>query len=109
VISPHEKDANIKRLWEEKYGFALLFRHIWLKNGLTFIGHNCFLDLMYVYNSLIDTLPDNYFDYKEVLRLSGHSFYDTKFMALHYPELSEEGTRLEDIVRYLLKTAKKNT
>ena len=46
------------------------------------IGHNCLFDWLYVYHNLIAPLPDNYFEWKEAMRSSKNSFYDTKYIAL---------------------------
>ena len=85
---------------EEKYGFGLLFDKVW-KAQTAFVGHNCTLDLLYIYHHLIAPLPDNYFAYKEALLSSGNSFYDTKYIAIKHPEVAELGSRLEDLLKFL--------
>ncbi len=70
------------------------------------MGHNCNLDLLYIYHNLVAPLPDSYFEYKKALRESGNSFYDTKYIALKYPEMSTSGTRLEDLVKHIRSTQK---
>lgn len=32
-----------------------------------FVGHNCFLDLLYLYHNFVDNLPPSYFMFKNIL------------------------------------------
>ena len=52
------------------------------------------LDLLYVYHNFVDNLPENYFEFKNILAQSGNSFFDTKYIAQKQKHLSESGTRL---------------
>lgn len=71
--------------------------------GKPFVGHNCLLDLMYLYHCFIANLPDNYFEFKERLRNSGNSFYDTKYIALKFADTFGTDTRLEDLIKNIQK------
>ena len=53
--------------------------------SIPWIGHNCLLDLLYVYANFVENLPENYFDFKTILTQKGRSFYDTKYIGLKYP------------------------
>lgn len=59
-ISSSQKTTYLNRLYEDKFGFGLLFKAIW-KKRVPFIGHNCNLDLLYIYHHLVAPLPDDYF------------------------------------------------
>lgn len=62
-ITRTEKIEKAGHKKSEIYGFGILFEKLWsLKK--TIIGHNCFLDLMYLYQCFIGNLPENYFEFK---------------------------------------------
>lgn len=82
------KEDKVKMIEEKKletFGFALLFKKIW-KAQKTFVGHNCFLDLLYLHQCFLEPLPENYFDFKKIIKNSGNKFYDTKYIALQHPQ-----------------------
>lgn len=55
-ITKAEKSADTSLRKVELYGFALLFEKIW-GSKKPIIGHNCFLDLLYLYQGLVGRLP----------------------------------------------------
>lgn len=59
-IPQEERDKIFQKHKESIYGFALLFQHIWAAKK-TFVGHNCNLDLLYIYNNFVAPLPESYF------------------------------------------------
>lgn len=105
VVTRERRNELEERKKDEVFGFSLIFEHIW-KSKKRMVGHNCFLDLMYLYHNFIQPLPENYFDYKKILSQSGNSFYDTKYIALHNPHFATGATRLEDLVRLLREDQK---
>lgn len=58
---------------------------------------------MYLYHCFIANLPENYFEFKERLRNSGNSFYDTKYIALKFADTFGTETKLEDLMKNLQK------
>lgn len=55
-ITKAEKKEDASQRKVDSYGFALLFERIW-GSKKPIIGHNCFLDLLYLYHSLLGRLP----------------------------------------------------
>jgi hypothetical protein len=90
------QQASLKKV--EQYGFSLLFEQIWASKK-PIIGHNCFLDLLYLYQGLVGRLPENYFEFKSLLKRSGNTFYDTKYIATKHPELFGSETKLEELAK----------
>jgi hypothetical protein len=58
---------------------------------------------MYLHHCFISNLPENYFEFKERLKKSGNTFYDTKYIALKFQETFGAETRLEDLMKNIQK------
>ncbi|CAD6196059.1 unnamed protein product [Caenorhabditis auriculariae] len=61
-------------------GVSVLVKAI-SKNKIPLIGHNCLLDLMYLYNYFIGNLPDDYDQFKNNLNSVFPLIIDTKLLA----------------------------
>jgi poly(A)-specific ribonuclease len=48
------------------YGFTLLFEKIW-NSGKTLVGHNCFFDILFLYDAFIGALPYDYQLFKKAV------------------------------------------
>ena len=55
------------------------------------VGHNCFLDIMKIYNQFYNALPPSYYQFKRDIHEAFPGIYDTKFLSY------ELRRRLEDI------------
>ena len=51
-ITQKEREIENEKMLDESYGFALLFEQIWQK-AIPWIGHNCVLDIMYIYANFV--------------------------------------------------------
>lgn len=63
----NENNDNILTLEEKidsEMGFSLLIEEI-IKNKKIIVGHYAILDLMYVYNSFVNDLPENFILFKK--------------------------------------------
>lgn len=58
-------------------GFTRLFESI-VKMKKIVVGHNCFMDLLFIYNSLIDPLPKSHQQFKRTISKIFPVIYDTK-------------------------------
>uniref|UniRef100_A0A915HGT1 Uncharacterized protein n=1 Tax=Romanomermis culicivorax TaxID=13658 RepID=A0A915HGT1_ROMCU len=47
------------------------------------LAHNCFMDLLYIYDKFFDRLPENYADFKEKMHSQLGLIIDTKYLALN--------------------------
>lgn len=53
------------------------------RNPRVLVGHNCFLDLVYIYRTFIDDLPDTVEEFAECLHRLWPIIIDTKYMSTH--------------------------
>jgi len=60
-------------------GITLILEAI-IKSKKTIVGHNCYYDLVFLYNSFIGELP-NYTKFKSSIKSYFNSLYDTKYIA----------------------------
>jgi poly(A)-specific ribonuclease len=52
-------------------------------NPRIIVGHNCFLDLIYIYNTFIGALPDTVEEFQQKLHAAWPVIVDTKYMSTH--------------------------
>jgi poly(A)-specific ribonuclease len=52
-------------------------------NPRIIVGHNCFLDLIYIYNTFIGALPDTVEQFQQKLHAAWPVIVDTKYMSTH--------------------------
>lgn len=69
-----------KRLLLDLVGFTKVFQGIW-ECQAKIVGHNSFFDLMYIYQSFVGDLPDDYFQFKKTVNKGFPHFYDTKYLS----------------------------
>jgi len=73
-LSPEERMLKVSQEYEEKIqalnkrkGFRLVFEKIQQKK-LTLVGHNMFLDSLYLINNLGETLPNSLKELKQIIQ-----------------------------------------
>ncbi|XP_067928512.1 poly(A)-specific ribonuclease PNLDC1-like [Watersipora subatra] len=66
---------------ENSTGFTRVIDYLISKKKII-VGHNLYLDLMFIYEKFINPLPSSYTEYKAVLHSCFPHIYDTKFLAL---------------------------
>ena len=68
------------KLIDEAFGFSRIIEEI-IKSQKPIVGHNCFSDLIRMYQNFIDDLPLKYQEFKETLHSAFPTIYDTKHVA----------------------------
>ncbi|KAK3067799.1 hypothetical protein LTR53_015110 [Teratosphaeriaceae sp. CCFEE 6253] len=53
------------------------------RNPRVIVGHNCFLDLVYIYRQFIGALPDTVEEFQQALHALWPTIIDTKYMSTH--------------------------
>jgi len=53
------------------------------RNPKMIVGHNCFLDLIYIYRTFIGKLPDTVIEFQQKLHALWPRIVDTKYMSTH--------------------------
>ncbi|KAJ5714761.1 uncharacterized protein N7483_011942 [Penicillium malachiteum] len=71
------------------------------KNRPILVGHNCFLDLMFLYRSFIGPLPDTFGEFQTLIHAAFPMVIDTKYLATHDAGSINPKSSLEDINRGL--------
>jgi poly(A)-specific ribonuclease len=79
-----------------------LLRH----NPRIIVGHNCFLDLIYIYNTFIGALPDTVEEFQQKLHSAWPVIVDTKYMSTHNCGDISPVSSLEQIVHQLSQEQK---
>jgi poly(A)-specific ribonuclease len=59
-------------------GLSLVIKQLF---GKVLVGHNCFLDLMFIYSQFIDVLPQTHQVFIQKVHELFPQIYDTKLMA----------------------------
>jgi poly(A)-specific ribonuclease len=65
------------------------------------VGHNCFLDLVYLYKAFIGSLPDTVEEFTTEIHNRWPTIIDTKYMATHNCGDINPASSLEEIARQL--------
>lgn len=65
------------------------------------VGHNCFLDLVYLYKAFISSLPDTVEEFTTEVHNRWPTIIDTKYMATHNCGDINPASSLEEIARQL--------
>jgi poly(A)-specific ribonuclease len=71
------------------------------KNPRVLVGHNCFLDLVYLYKAFIGTLPATVEEFTTEIHKRWPTIIDTKYMATHNCGDINPASSLEEIARQL--------
>ncbi|CAK3998656.1 CAF1 family ribonuclease like [Lecanosticta acicola] len=71
------------------------------RNPVVLVGHNCFLDLVYVYRTFIGTLPDTVEEFQNTLHRCWPIIVDTKYMSTHNCGDISPASSLEQIATQL--------
>ena len=87
-------------LLENELGFGIYMKYL-LEKKLPIVGHNISFDLMFIYEKLIDDLPEDYYTFKQKIHEYFPIIYDTKYVATQLKKI--ENTALGSIHKYLLK------
>ncbi|KAK0248125.1 hypothetical protein LTS09_016708 [Friedmanniomyces endolithicus] len=70
-------------------------------NPRKLVGHNCFLDFVYIYRAFIGPLPDTVEEYQQKLHTLWFTIVDTKYMSTHNCGDISPASSLEQIAEQL--------
>lgn len=76
------------------------------KNPKVLVGHNCFLDLVYVYRTFVGELPDTVEEFQRKLHALWPVIVDTKYMSTHNCGDISPASSLEQIAEQLSQVAR---
>lgn len=65
---------------DEAMGFTTIIKLI-IKSKKPLVGHNCKLDIFYLYQTFIGSLPESYFEFKNLFHNLFPSIFDTRFIS----------------------------
>ena len=80
VGNKDEYDDPSEILITEAFGFSKIIQEI-VESQKVIVGHNCFSDLVRIYQNFIDDLPLTYPEFKQCLHTAFPAVYDTKHVA----------------------------
>ena len=75
-----DDDDPTETLIIEAFGFSRIIQEI-ISCQKVIVGHNCFSDLVRIYQNFIDDLPLHYPEFKKFLHVAFPDIYDTKHVA----------------------------
>lgn len=88
-----KKKREELKAWET-IGFTNVIKLL-ITHRKPIVGHNVFLDLLFLYNTFIDDLPTTYKSFKEDFHSLFDTVYDTKFLS-----------SLDDILKFIPQNSK---
>ena len=95
IVDPTERktltleDTMVDELVHKFEGFSRVIKAL-IESKKPIVGHNCFLDIMKIYNQFYKSLPGSYKKFKREIHEAFPSIHDTKFLSY------ELRRRLED-------------
>ena len=106
-ISFEPNEENTENLIKDELGFSNLFEYL-INKKIPLIGHNIYFDMMFLYDKLIDDLPEKFYDFKKEIHKHFPQIYDTKFISSKYVSFFTKGeksnnTKLENLYKILIK------
>ena len=106
-ISFEPNEENTENLIKDELGFSNLFEYL-INKKIPLIGHNIYFDMMFLYDKLIDDLPEKFYDFKKEIHKHFPKIYDTKFISSKFVSFFTKGeksnnTKLENLYKILIK------
>ena len=106
-ISFEPNEENTENLIKDELGFSNLFEYL-INKKIPLIGHNIYFDMMFLYDKLIDDLPEKFYDFKKEIHKHFPQIYDTKFISSKFVSFFTKGeksnnTKLENLYKILIK------
>lgn len=99
AFSPN--DQNINELVENELGFSIYLEYL-LQKKLPIIGHNIYFDIMFIYDKLINDLPEDFYEFKEEVHKLFPIIYDTKAISMKLRKF--ENTKLDNLYKNMVKS-----
>ena len=88
-ITDKLKNFDCEKALIDELGFSNLIQKI-IDAKKTIIGHNPFLDILFIYHNLIGDLPDDYNKFKEKVHFYFPSIIDTRYLVSRYQHIFEK-------------------
>lgn len=98
AFSPN--DQNIDELVENELGFSIYLEYL-LQKKLPIIGHNIYFDIMFIYDKLINDLPEDFYEFKTEIHKLFPIIYDTKAISMKLGKF--ENTKLDNLYKNMIK------
>ena len=93
-------DSTIDDLVNNELGFSIFIEYL-ISKEIPIIGHNIYMDLMFIYDKLIDDLPEDFYEYKQSIHKFFPIIYDTKTIATELKKY--DNTKLESLYKSMIK------
>ena len=93
-------DSTIDDLVNNELGFSIFIEYL-ISKQIPIIGHNIYMDLMFIYDKLIDDLPEDFYEYKQSIHKCFPIIYDTKTIATALKKY--DNTKLESLYKSMIK------
>lgn len=78
--SLEEKKERERLALLEMIGFTQIIKLL-IKSQKPLVGHNLYLDLLYIYNTFIGPLPEDYMEFKKFVHSLYPAIYDTRYIS----------------------------
>lgn len=98
-----EKQKLEKQEILDNVGFSKVIKLI-IESGKLFIGHNCFLDLLFTVKQFVRSLPDTYEEFKDLAHFLFPKLLDTKYFACN-PEFKIKDSTLYNLLNHFQKSS----
>ncbi|KAJ5647744.1 hypothetical protein N7490_004116 [Penicillium lividum] len=85
---------------------AKIIRKRLQENRPVLIGHNCFMDLAFLYSGFIGQLPDTVEEFQKLIHGVLPNVIDTKYLATHDAGSINPASSLEEVARRLVNVSK---
>ena len=101
------ENENILNKIKHEKGIKILFEKI-IEKKKKIVGHNCLVDILFIYNNFIETIPKDFKIFLMKLLNNFNEIYDTKFLCCYYNKnnINENDFHLEGLYLKLFQEFK---
>ncbi len=101
------QNENILNKIKHEKGIKILFEKI-IEKKKKIVGHNCLVDILFIYNNFIETIPKDFKIFLMKLLNNFNEIYDTKFLCCYYNKnnINENDFHLEGLYLKLFQEFK---
>ena len=105
-LEPQIFQPLMSKAAEQKFTVTDLARQIKKRmkiNRPVLVGHNCFMDLVFLYSCFLGTLPDTVEEFQNLIHEALPIVIDTKYLATHDCGSANKHSSLEEVNRLLAR------
>ncbi|KAI9295433.1 CAF1-domain-containing protein [Neoconidiobolus thromboides FSU 785] len=102
LVKDIKNNDEVENLIDITNDFSEVMKLI-LMNNKKMIGHNCLLDLCFIYQHFIGELPTTLIEFKKAILNCFPSIFDTKYLFHNIPELKEHSFGASNLAALMLK------